>query len=333
MSKRSILVLMVLLLASVFSSLLLGKYTFGADEYLRYFLAILTGENLSDFQVIHTLIGEIRFPRIMACLLIGASLAISGATYQAMFVNPLVSPSILGVLNGAAFGAALGMFLRVGEVAIWLSTFIFGFLAALLALLISVLYSRSGGIIMLVLGGVISSSLFTSLLSILKYAADPTDTLPSITYFLMGSLSFVSKDFLVLSAFPMLFGIVALACSGKYLNALSLGEEEAKSLGIDTSRVKILMILLATFTSTLSVTIAGVIGWIGLIIPHMARFIYSADNHKVLVASAIIGGIFLLFCDSFSRLVFTFEIPIGIVTSLFGIPVFVLILRRANKSF
>lgn len=131
----------------------------------------------------------------------------------------------------------------------------------------------------------------------------------------------------------MFAGIILLAFCGKYLNALSLGEEEAKSLGVNVLRVKIFVILVATFISALSVTIAGIIGWIGLIVPYIARFVYGADNRAVLVSSAMIGAIFLLFCDSFSRLIFTFEIPIGIVTSLFGIPMFVIILRRAKKGF
>ena len=333
MSKKSFAFLALLLALCVAGSLLLGKYGFGAEDYARYALALLRGESLKDFEVMHTLLLEIRLPRILACVLIGASLAISGAAYQAMFVNPLVSPSILGVLSGAGFGAAVGMFFKFNEYLIQLSTFGFGFLAVAVALGVSALYSRSGSVIVLVLGGVISGSLFTSLLSVLKYAADPNDALPAITYFLMGSLGFASKSFIQISILPMCAGVLLLALSGKYLNALSLGEEEAKSLGVNVARVKIFIILVATFISALSVTIAGIIGWIGLIVPHIARFIFGADNRAVLASSAMIGAIFLLFCDSFSRLVFTFEIPIGIVTSLFGIPMFIIVLRRAKRSF
>lgn len=333
MSKKAFVFLSILLTLCVAGSMLLGKYGFSAEDYARYALALLRGESLKDFEVMHTLLLEIRLPRILACVLIGASLAISGAAYQAMFVNPLVSPSILGVLSGAGFGAAVGMFFKLNEYLIQLSTFGFGFLAVAVALGVSALYSRSGSVIVLVLGGVISGSLFTSLLSVLKYAADPNDALPAITYFLMGSLGFASKSFIEISILPMCAGVLLLALSGKYLNALSLGEEEAKSLGVNTARVKIFIILIATFVSALSVTIAGIIGWIGLIVPHIARFIFGADNRAVLASSAMIGAIFLLFCDSFSRLIFTFEIPIGIVTSLFGIPMFIIVLRRAKRSF
>ena len=333
MSKKAFAFLALLLALCVAGSLLLGKYGFSAEDYARYVTALLRGESLKDFEVMHTLLLEIRLPRILACVLIGASLAISGAAYQAMFVNPLVSPSILGVLSGAGFGAAVGMFFKLNEYLIQLSTFGFGFLAVAVALGVSALYSRSGSVIVLVLGGVISGSLFTSLLSVLKYAADPNDALPAITYFLMGSLGFASKSFIQISILPMCAGVLLLALSSKYLNALSLGEEEAKSLGVNTARVKIFIILVATFVSALSVTIAGIIGWIGLIVPHIARFIFDADNRAVLASSAMIGAIFLLFCDSFSRLIFTFEIPIGIVTSLFGIPMFIVVLRRAKRSF
>ena len=333
MSKKAFAFLALLLALCVAGSLLLGKYGFSAEDYARYVAALLRGESLKDFEVMHTLLLEIRLPRILACILIGASLAISGAAYQAMFVNPLVSPSILGVLSGAGFGAAVGMFFKFNEYLIQLSTFGFGFLAVAVALGVSALYSRSGSVIVLVLGGVISGSLFTSLLSVLKYAADPNDALPAITYFLMGSLGFASRSFIQISILPMCAGILLLALSGKYLNALSLGEEEAKSLGVNVARVKIFIILVATFVSALSVTIAGIIGWIGLIVPHIARFIFGADNRTVLPSSAMIGAIFLLFCDSFSRLIFTFEIPIGIVTSLFGIPMFIVVLRRAKRSF
>lgn len=333
MSKKAFAFLALLLALCVAGSLLLGKYGFSASDYARYVTALLKGENLKEYEVMHTLLLEIRLPRILACVLIGASLAISGAAYQAMFVNPLVSPSILGVLSGAGFGAAVGMFFKFNEYLIQLSTFGFGFLAVAVALGVSALYSRSGSVIVLVLGGVISGSLFTSLLSVLKYAADPNDALPAITYFLMGSLGFASKSFIEISILPMCAGVLLLALSGKYLNALSLGEEEAKSLGVNTARVKIFIILVTTFVSALSVTIAGIIGWIGLIVPHIARFIFGADNRAVLASSAMIGAIFLLFCDSFSRLIFTFEIPIGIVTSLFGIPMFIIVLRRAKRSF
>lgn len=327
MKKSAILILIATLFCSVLVSLLLGKYGFTIMDYVLYFKAIFNS-NLAEQELMHTLLVDVRLPRILACVIVGSSLAISGAAYQAMFVNPLVSPSILGVLSGAGFGAALAMFFKLSDIFVQASTFFFGFLAVVVALLIAGIFRRGDSIILLVLGGVISSSLFTSLLSILKYAADPNDTLPAITYFLMGSLSFAPKNLVWLSFVPMLFGVIALCFCSKFLNALSLGEEEAKSLGVDVFKTKIFVILIATFISALSVSMCGIIGWIGLIVPHITRFLFGANNSIILPCSALMGAIFLLLCDDFSRLVFTYEIPIGIITSLFGIPVFIMVLMR-----
>lgn len=325
-------VLLSLCFGLIIFSLFIGKYSLSASEYLSYFNALIKGD-VSRHLDIHTVFFELRFPRVLACVIIGAALSISGSAYQAMFVNPLVSPSILGVLSGAGFGAALGMFFGLTPFYVGLSTFVFGIVAVCVSLGFVIVFNSGRGIILLVLGGIISSSFFTSLLSILKYAADPNDTLPNITYFLMGSLSFASAKAVFLATLPMLFGIVMLCFCFKGLNALSLGEEEAKSLGIDAMRFKIFVIILATFISALSVSMAGVIGWIGLIVPHITRFLFSSDNKIVLPFSALIGAMFLLVCDDLSRILFEYEIPIGIITSLIGIPVFVAILFRVKGGF
>lgn len=331
MSKFAPIFLILALIFTIFISLLLGKYDFEFTRYIELAKAIFNG-NLAEHELIYTLIFEVRLPRILACVVIGASLAISGASYQAMFVNPLVSPSILGVLSGAGFGAALAMYFRLELFFIQLSTFLFGFLAALISVAIAGIYEHGRGVILLVLGGVISSSLFTALLSVLKYAADPNDTLPNITYFLMGSLSFASKNLIYFSLLPMILGVILLIFCSKFLDALSLGEEEAKSLGVNVFSVKIFIILVTTFISALSVSIAGLIGWIGLIVPHITRFLLGANNRVVLPCSALLGAIFLLLCDDFSRTAFSYEIPIGIVTSLFGIPIFIAVLLRVKGA-
>lgn len=332
MNKRILVILLLMLILSIAVSLTLGKYGLSSEKYFRYVISLFGGENSADFDVTHVLITQIRLPRIIACVLIGAALSVSGAAYQAMFINPLVSPSILGVLSGAAFGAGLWIYFEFSAILMQICVFIFGFLAVIFALFIAFLYSRGNGLVILILGGIISGSLFSALLSVLKYAADPNDALPSITYFLMGNLGFASKNSILAVVLPMSIGILLLLCSGKFLNALSLGEDEAKSMGVNTAKVKIFVVLIATLISALSVMLAGIIGWVGLIVPHIARFLFGADNRSVLSASAIIGAIFLLFCDGFSRLIFTYEIPIGIVTSLFGIPFFIVVLRHVKKG-
>ncbi|MBE2898600.1 iron ABC transporter permease [Pasteurellaceae bacterium 20609_3] len=316
--KHLSLALLALLLAFLVAvTLFIGKFDLNLSEYAAIFSA--------DHSVAKVVLLDIRFPRIAAAVLIGAALSVSGAAYQAMLVNPLVSPSILGVLSGAGFGAALGMILGVGIVPMQMLTFVMGIAAVMIAFMLS-LISRAQPLLMLILGGVISSAIFGALLSVLKYFADPYDTLPNIVYFLMGSLSFATKSAVLAVGGVMLVCVLLLVLLGKQLNALSLGEDEAKSLGINTQRLKITVVILATLASSLSVVLGGIIGWIGLIAPHICRFLFGADNRFVLAASAIVGAIFLLVCDTLSRQLYSYEIPIGIITSLFGIPIFIAVL-------
>lgn len=316
--KHLSLALLALLLAFLVAVMLfIGKFDLNLSEYAAIFSA--------DHSVAKVVLLDIRFPRIAAAVLIGAALSVSGAAYQAMLVNPLVSPSILGVLSGAGFGAALGMILGVGIVPMQMLTFVMGIAAVVIAFMLS-LISRAQPLLMLILGGVISSAIFGALLSVLKYFADPYDTLPNIVYFLMGSLSFATKSAVLAVGGVMLVCVLLLVLLGKQLNALSLGEDEVKSLGINTQRLKITVVILATLASSLSVVLGGIIGWIGLIASHICRFLFGADNRFVLAASAIVGAIFLLVCDTLSRQLYSYEIPIGIITSLFGIPIFIAVL-------
>ncbi len=234
--------------------------------------------------------------RILGAIIVGASLSVSGAVFQGMFVNPLVSPSILGVLSGASFGAALGMLLGESMLFIQFTAFLFGFIAVFLALMIGKTYATGNSLLMLVLGGVISSSLFAALLSLIKYMADPYNTLPSIVYWLMGSLSSVTLEAVGL-IFPwILISTLLLVFFGKHLNLMSLGEEDALSLGVDVKKVRFLMIILATLLSTLSVMLAGIIGWVGLVIPHIARFIIGSNHITLIPFCAILGVYFFSNC-------------------------------------
>ena len=336
MIKISSFALIVILILMINISLFLGQYQISFDEYLMFLKKLIGLNSLIDdekYETMKSIIFDIRLPRIISAILIGASLAVAGASFQAMFVNPLVSPGILGVLSGASFGASLGMILGLNWFLINLSTFIFGILAVFFAITISFIYSSSRNMIILVLGGIISSSLFSALLSIIKYGADTNDVLPAITYWLMGSLSFSTSSIVWNLTIPMLGGILILIFFSKYLNALSLGDEEAKALGINTKLIKLIIIIVATLISALSVILAGIIGWIGLIIPHITRLLFGADNKVILPMSALIGAIFLLLVDNTSKLIFSFEIPIGIVTAIIGIPIFIFVLKNAKKGF
>ena len=336
MIKISSFALIIILILMINISLFLGQYQISFNEYLMFLKKLIGLNSLIDnekYETLKSIIFDIRLPRIISAILIGASLAVAGASFQAMFVNPLVSPGILGVLSGASFGAALGMILGLNWFLINLSTFIFGILAVFFAISISFIYSSSRNMIILVLGGIISSSLFSALLSIIKYGADTNDVLPAITYWLMGSLSFSTSSIVWNLTIPMLGGILILIFFSKYLNALSLGDEEAKALGINTKLIKLIIIIVATLISALSVILAGIIGWIGLIIPHITRLLFGADNKVILPMSALIGAIFLLIVDNTSKLIFSFEIPIGSVTAIIGIPIFIFVLKNAKKGF
>lgn len=315
-------------------ALTLGRYPLPAAE-VATFAAALVGlvELPADrFDALWNLIVEIRLPRVLAAVLVGSALAVAGAAFQAVFRNPLVSPGLLGVLGGASFGAALGMTLALDWPAIQALSFVMGLAAVGFGVLVAALFGGLS-ILMLVLGGVISSGLFAALLSIVKYLADPDDTLPTIVYWLMGSLARADLDQIGWLAAPVVAGVVCLALMGRLLDALAMGDDEARSLGIPVHLVRAAVIILATLISALTVSVAGMVGWVGLIIPHIARLLVGPANHRLLPLSAGLGALFLLACDALARSAAVTELPIGIVTELVGIPVFLLVLHRVRRGW
>lgn len=327
--------LALLLTVLALCSLTLGKYPVSTADTLLFLQHKLLGLGTLDearWQLLHNVLWEIRAPRIAAAMLIGAALATSGAAFQSMFINPLVSPGLLGVLPGASCGAALGMLLGRGWMTVQVCTFAGGLLAVGVAIGLARLY-RGDRLLMLILGGIISGSLFTSVLSIIKYLADPYDQLPAIVYWLMGGLSMVDGQVVMLVALPVTVGIVVIVLLARHLNVLSMGDEEAKSLGINVRMVRFWLVLVATVISALTVVVGGLIGWVGLVIPHIARMLVGPDNRLLLPVAALLGGLFLLAVDDLSRLLLQVEIPLGIITSLLGIPFFALVLKNARKGW
>lgn len=321
---------------SVLISLALGRYEIDLSTLSQLLLwkFFNIGQAPHDVTLLSNIVFDIRLPRILAVILVGAALSVSGGAFQAMFVNPLVSPGILGVLAGASFGAALGIMISDNWFGVQLFSFVFGFVAVLVALGVAKIYGKSGSsTILLVLGGVISSSLFSALLSVVKYVADPYNKLPTIVYWLMGSFSAVDMKIVSSVALPLLLSTIILSLMGKYLNVLSLGDDDAKALGVRVVWIRNSAILLATLLSTLTVVVAGMIGWVGLIIPHIARFLVGADNRVLLPMCALLGSTFLIVADTLCRTSMSIEIPIGIATSLIGIPIFIFALRNAKKGF
>ncbi len=334
-TKRLFFILIVILIITVTVSLALGKYPVPLKEIVSFFLNKffnICDLESSRMQLLNNLLVEIRFPRILAGVMTGASLSVSGASFQAIFVNPMVSPSLLGVLAGASFGAALGMIFAKSWFAVQASSFIFGFIAVLVSLGIAKIH-KGNSILLLILGGVISGAFFTSLLSIIKYIADPYNQLPVIMQWLMGSLSFSDKHTVFITAIPQTIAILIIILLSGYINALSMGDDEAKALGVPVEKIRLLLIFLATLISALTVVTAGMIGWVGLIIPHASRMIVGPDNKILIPASALIGASYLVMVDDVSRLLFTIEIPIGITTSLIGIPFFAFILKKTKRGW
>lgn len=329
---KVILTLFVILILLSLFSLTLGQYDLSIKQIIDFLFYKLGFGEVANSQLIQNIIVEIRFPRIVASILIGASLAISGVAFQSMFRNPLVSPGILGVLSGASFGAALGMIIFRNFILIQASSFIFGVLAVSIALFIS-MFNKQNQVILLILGGVVSSAFFSSLLSITKYIADPYNQLPAIVYWLMGSLALIDKGTIYIVTIPILLGIFLMIFLSKYLNILSLGDEEARSLGINVKLVRFTIIITATFISAFTVVLAGMIGWVGLVIPHIARLLFGSNNILIVPVTALLGAIYLLIIDNISRMLFSVEIPIGILTSLIGIPFFAYALKNVKKGW
>jgi iron complex transport system permease protein len=334
--KKSIIILIIILGLTVLISMCLGKYPVSVRDLINFIKQHIFGQRSFDdpqqYSILKNILIDIRLPRIMAAILIGAALSVSGATFQSMFINPLVSPGLLGVLAGASFGAALGMVLAKSWIFVQLGAFTFGLIAVAAAFGLSML-NRGDRLLMLILGGIISSALFTSLLSVIKYLADPYEQLPAIVYWLMGSISAVDNATVFTLCGPITAGIFILLLLSGYLNILSMGDEEASALGIRVIFLRSCFIVLATTISALTVVLGGMIGWVGLLIPHVARMIVGPDNRILLLMSALIGANYLLIADDIARLLFSVEIPIGIITSLIGIPFFAFLLHKTKKGW
>lgn len=274
---------------------------------------------------------NVRLPRILAAALIGAALSVAGVSYQGMFRNPMVSPDLLGASTGAGFGAALALLLSMNYFAVTLSAFLFGLAAVMLAYLIS-RRSRMDITLSMVLAGMMISSLFTSGTSLIKLLADTESQLPAITYWLMGSLTSVRGRDVRFAALPVLLGILPLLLLRWRINLLTLSEAEARSMGVDTRRLRLTVIFCATLMTAASVSISGMIGWVGLVIPHFCRMIFGYDYRRLLPASALLGGAFLMLVDNLARTIATSEIPLGILTSFVGAPVFLYLILSGGHD-
>ncbi len=274
----------------------------------------------------------IRLPRVIAAVLVGSGLALAGAAYQGLFKNPLVSPDILGVSSGAGFGASLAILLSAGAFMTQLSAFCFGILAVAITYLLSRVY-RTTPTLILVLSGIIVGAFFTALISLTKYLADPYEKLPAITFWLMGSLAAVRYSDLLLVAPPMLAAAAILILIRWRINLLAVGDDEARALGIDTKRMSQIIIICSTLITAGAVCIAGIIGWVGLVVPHLGRMLVGPDYRKLLPVTIIIGASYLLIIDDIARNLTRAEIPLGILTAIIGAPFFAYLLRKRSVGW
>lgn len=325
-------IMLAILGITFFGSFLIGRFPVAPDMVT----AILVSKVLPLKQVwndtMATVVFNIRLPRIAAALLVGSALAVSGAAYQNLFRNPLVSPAILGASWGAAFGAVLGMILHLSWMWVEALAFVFGLMAVFCAITVSSFFGNKSTI-SLVLAGIVVSAFFQALVSALKYLADPMNSLPEISFWLMGGLSKVTNQDVMLSLIPIVVPIVVLYFLRWQINVLSVGEEEAHTLGINVSSIRITVLVCATMLAAAATSMGGIIQWVGLLIPHMARMLFGANFAVVLPTSIIMGGTYLLMMDNLSRSIASLEIQVGILTALIGAPFFVFLLARANKGW
>lgn len=320
------------LLALVLAALTVGKYPLGPGEVARVVVRALSGSTHADVEA--TVVLGVRLPRVAAALLVGAALAAAGATYQGMFRNPLVSPDILGVSSGAGLGAVLAIFLSLPAALIQLSSFVGGLLAVTVVYAIArAVRGVHDEVLVLVLAGVVVGALFGAGISLLTYLADPYDQLPAITFWLLGSLASARPEDLAAAAPSLLIGLIPLVLLRWRVNLLSLGDEEAQALGVDTARLRGLLILAATLMSAAAVSLAGVVGWVGLVIPHIARLVVGPNYDRLLPASLLLGAGYLLLVDTLARGLAQVEIPLGVLNALVGAPFFLWLLARARRSW
>ncbi|MFJ7950252.1 FecCD family ABC transporter permease [Lysinibacillus sp. NPDC096418] len=332
MKKWKVALLWLLPIVVAIISLGVGRFEVGIEHILKILASQVFPVEQTWTQMEETVVMNIRLPRILLALLIGGGLAIAGAGFQGMFGNPLVSPDILGVSAGAGFGASLGILLFGQNFAAQVMALIFGLGAIGFTFLIAGA-KKNAQMFMFVLAGVVTSALFNALISLTKFVADPEEKLPAITYWLMGSLGTATYKDLYIGGPLILIGILLLYLLRWRLNILTLPEDEAKSMGIPVVRLKWIVIFGATLITAASVAVAGIVGWVGLIIPHVARMLVGNNNQNVLPVSVAIGSVYLLIIDNLARSITATEIPLSILTAIIGAPFFAYLLRRSGGGW
>ena len=331
---RSTLVLASLIVIGLFAviivNLAVGAYPVSFYDLFQWLAWRFALSSPPDKNII-IIVENIRAPRIVAALLIGASLSCAGAAYQSLFRNPLVSPDLLAVSSGAAFGASLSILFSLSFFMLQLSAFIGGVFAVLIVLTIAYFARRRDRILALVLAGIVVSALLGSAVSLVKILADPYEQLPLLTFWLLGSLSRIQSFEIYPLAPVFVVATAAILVMRSRIDVMSVGEEEAQTLGIHTGHIRLAVIVLATLLTSAAVSISGIIGWVGLVVPHIARMMVGPSFGRMGILSALFGGLFLIFVDTLARTLAAVEIPLGILTALIGAPIFVFLLVKGKQ--
>jgi iron complex transport system permease protein len=315
------------LLGLVALAFAVGRYPISAGEVL----SALAGQATDP--TVDTVVMQVRGPRVLAALLVGAALAAAGSAYQGMFRNPLVSPDILGVSTGAALGAVLGIFMSLNILWVQLFSFAGGLCAVGLVYGVGSRMRGHDPLLALVLTGVVIGTLLGSAIALIKYLADPYNQLPAITFWLLGSLASISPKDLAIAAPLALLGLAPMLLLRWRMNLLALPDDEARALGVDTRRLRTLIVACATLMTASVVALSGIIGWVGLLIPHAARLLVGPDFGRLLPLAMLMGAGFMLAVDTLCRTLATIEVPPGVLTALIGTPFFLWLFALARRSW
>jgi iron complex transport system permease protein len=321
------------LIAGLLLAFTVGRYPVSLADLANVLFAKATGQEPHVSAAVENVILQVRGPRVLAAVMVGGALAVAGTAFQGLFRNPLVSPDILGASSGAALGAVVGIFFSLGVLAIQAFAFIGGLIAVAAVYLIGSMVRARDPILVLVLTGVVVGALLGAGVGLVKYLADPYNQLPAMTFWLLGSLSATGVTDLLPLFGPVAIGTAVLLALRWRMNVMSLPEEEARALGVATGPLRIVIVAAATLTTSASVATAGIIGWVGLVVPHLARTLVGPDFARLLPAAAILGGGYLLVIDTLARTLAEVEIPLGILTAVIGTPFFIWLLAHMQRNW
>ena len=327
------LIALAVLIAGFAVAFLVGRFPISLGDIAAVLWSKVSGAPSGVSSAIEAVILQVRGPRVVAAFLVGAALAIAGTAFQGLFRNPLVSPDILGASSGAALGAVLGIYFSLGVFAIQAFAFAGGLVAVGAVYAIGSAIRTRDPVLVLVLAGVVIGSLLGAGIGLVKYLADPYNQLPAMTFWLLGSLAAANVSDLVPLFGPVFAGSLVLLALRHRMNVMSLPEEEARALGVPTGPLRIAIVAAATLVTSASVAAAGIIGWVGLVVPHLARSLVGPDFARLLPVSGILGGGFLLFIDTLARTMAPVEVPLGILTAVVGTPFFIWLLARVSKTW